>query len=113
MLRTVADDTPSPAAVTSTDEATGSPDAIYSRTSAERTRFDRSLGSGDIAISANNWQSCLETAKTLYTGARRQFPRRRPCVGRDLPRSTRTGRPSRTSTSPSTMVVRTSVALAA
>ena len=44
MLRTVADDTPSPAAVTSTDEATGSPDAMYSRTSAARTRLDRIVG---------------------------------------------------------------------
>ena len=42
MLRTVADDTPSPAAVTSSDEATGSPDAMYSRTSAARTRRERS-----------------------------------------------------------------------
>ena len=42
MFRTVADDTPSPAAVTSSDEATGSPDAMYSRTSAASTRFDLS-----------------------------------------------------------------------
>src|SRR5215471_4434386 len=45
MLRTVADDTPSPAAATSNDDATGSPDAMYSRTSASSTRFDRSWGS--------------------------------------------------------------------
>src|SRR5206468_9081679 len=42
MFRTVADDTPSPAAVTSSDEATGSPDVMYSRTRAARTRRDRS-----------------------------------------------------------------------
>ena len=42
MLRTVADDTPSPAAATSSDDATGSPDEMYSRTSAASTRFDRS-----------------------------------------------------------------------
>ena len=45
MLRTVADDTPSPAAVTSSDEATGSPEAMYSRTSAASTRFDLSAAS--------------------------------------------------------------------
>src|SRR5881296_3280828 len=42
MLRTVADDTPSPAAVTSSEEATGSPDVMYSRTKAARTRRERS-----------------------------------------------------------------------
>src|SRR5881396_997940 len=45
MLRTVADDTPRPAAVTSTDEATGSPAAMYSRTSVASTSLDRSWGS--------------------------------------------------------------------
>ena len=50
MLRTVADDTPSPAAVTSSDEATGSPDAMYSRTSAASTRFDRSAASCVILV---------------------------------------------------------------
>src|SRR5919197_2472360 len=45
MLRTVADDTPRPAADTSNDEATGSPEEMYSRTSAARTRLERSLGS--------------------------------------------------------------------
>ena len=48
MLRTVAEDTPSPAAVTSKDEATGSPEAMYSRTSAANTRFDLSAASCDI-----------------------------------------------------------------
>src|SRR4029077_15174941 len=42
MFRTVADDPPSPAAVTSSDEATGSPEVMYSRTSAARTRRERS-----------------------------------------------------------------------
>src|SRR5438094_622374 len=45
MLRTVADDTPSPAARTSSEDATGSPDAMYSQTSVARTRLDRSLSS--------------------------------------------------------------------
>jgi hypothetical protein len=45
MFRTVADDTPSPAAVTSNDEATGSPDEMYSRTSAANTRPARELTS--------------------------------------------------------------------
>ena len=43
MLRTVAEDTPRPAAVTSRDDATGSPEAMYSRTSAASTRLDRSV----------------------------------------------------------------------
>ena len=43
MLRTVADETPSPAADTSRDEATGSPDAIYARTRAASTRLGRSV----------------------------------------------------------------------
>src|SRR6185295_3667969 len=59
MLRTVAEDTPSPAAVTSSDDATGSPDAMYSRTSAANTRFDLSVVSCDIY----GWQSALKTAK--------------------------------------------------
>src|SRR5688572_23877369 len=41
MLRTVADDTPSPAALTRRDDGTGSPDEMYSRTSAANTRFER------------------------------------------------------------------------
>src|SRR5262245_37442738 len=45
MLRTVADETPRPAAATSSDDATGSPELMYSRTSASSTRFDRSCGS--------------------------------------------------------------------
>src|SRR5262245_29199391 len=43
MLRTVAEETPTPARLTSSDEGTGSPDAMYSRTSAERIRLARSL----------------------------------------------------------------------
>src|SRR5262245_60285079 len=61
MLRTVADDTPSPAAVTSTEEATGSPDVMNSRTSAASTRLDRSLaasivnpGLASVVISSPN-----------------------------------------------------------
>ena len=42
MLRTVADEMPSPPAVTSTDDATGSPDEMYSRMSAVSRRFERS-----------------------------------------------------------------------
>src|SRR2546423_2854547 len=45
MLRTVADDTPSPASRTSSDDATGSPEAMYSQTRVASTRFDRSLSS--------------------------------------------------------------------
>src|SRR6185436_13462179 len=67
MLRTVADDTPSPAAVTSSDEATGSPDAMYSRTSAANTRFDLSVASGIIY----GGQPFLLTAKSLYNTAMR------------------------------------------
>src|SRR5437762_14003176 len=67
MLRTVADDTPRPAAVTSSDEATGSPDAMYSRTSAASTRFDLSEASGVI----RGWQSLSQTAKSLYNTAMR------------------------------------------
>src|SRR4029077_20411837 len=43
--RTVAEDTPRPPARTSSEEATGSPDEMYSRTSAERARFEGSDGS--------------------------------------------------------------------
>ena len=43
VFRTVADDTSSPAAATRMEEGTGSPDAMYSRTSAASTRFERSL----------------------------------------------------------------------
>src|SRR5262245_22254216 len=59
MFRTVADETPRPAAVTSSDDATGSPVAMYSRTSAASTRLDRSGAS----ISTRH----LETANH-YTG---------------------------------------------
>ena len=45
MLRTVAEETPSPAAVTSNDEATGSPVAMYSRIRAASTRLERSWDS--------------------------------------------------------------------
>ena len=45
MLRTVADETPSPAALASVDDGTGSPEAIYSRTSAASTRLGRSVDS--------------------------------------------------------------------
>ena len=48
MLRTVADETPNPGTVTSSEDATGSPEAMYSRTSAARTRFDRSWDSWDM-----------------------------------------------------------------
>src|SRR5207247_6851726 len=50
MFRTVADDTPSPAAVTNNDEATGSPEEIYSRTSAASSRLERSAVSGVITL---------------------------------------------------------------
>src|SRR5690349_14739501 len=42
MLRTVADDTPRPADRASREEGTGSPDAMYSRTSVASRRLDRS-----------------------------------------------------------------------
>src|SRR5690349_16700669 len=42
MLRTVAEETPRSAAVTRRDDATGSPVAMYSRTSASSTRLERS-----------------------------------------------------------------------
>src|SRR4029079_5970037 len=90
MLRTVADDTPRPAALTRTDEATGSPDAMYSRTSAARTRFDRSWGSEVIYVPAGvdllELALALRDCQTLYTGPRRQIPRRRARLGGDLPR---------------------------
>src|SRR5580765_7994728 len=63
MLRTVADDTPSPAAVTSNADATGSPDVMYSRTSAASTRFDLSAASCVIY----RWQSQWRTAKHYTT----------------------------------------------
>src|SRR5438552_2832299 len=43
MLRIVADETPRPAAVTRSDDGTGSPDPMYSRTSAASTRPERSF----------------------------------------------------------------------
>ena len=46
MARTVADDTPSPAALTSSDEGTGSPDAMYARTRAARMRETESRMAG-------------------------------------------------------------------
>ena len=52
MFRTVAEETPRPAALTSSDEATGSPDAMYSRTRAARIRLERSVGS----ISTRDWR---------------------------------------------------------
>ena len=58
MLRTVADDTPRPAAVTSNDDATGSPDVMYSRTSAASTRFDLSAASCDILELAVSIEDC-------------------------------------------------------
>src|SRR5262249_27183475 len=45
MLRTVADETVTPDALTRSDEGTGSPSAMYSRTKAARIRLDRSEGS--------------------------------------------------------------------
>src|ERR1700687_4085777 len=63
MLRTVADDTPSPAAVTSIDEATGSPDVMYSRTSAASTRRERSGAS--ISTLVLRLLSPLYTARPL------------------------------------------------
>jgi hypothetical protein len=64
MLRTVADETPRPAAVTSRDDATGSPEAMYSRTRAASTRFDLSVASGVIY----GWQSLPRTAKFIIHG---------------------------------------------
>src|SRR5437660_2942195 len=96
MLRMVADETPSPSAVTSSEDATGSPDAMYSRTRAARTRFDRSLGSVAINVgrpfqgrpeldatlkgsryekSAAGWHSRRESANRLYTSPRRDLVR--------------------------------------
>ena len=45
MLRTVADETLNPAAPASVEDGTGSPEAIYSRTSAASTRLGRSVDS--------------------------------------------------------------------
>src|SRR5262249_9147009 len=45
MLRTVADETVTPEALTRSEEGTGSPSAMYSRTRAARIRLDRSDGS--------------------------------------------------------------------
>src|SRR4051812_1891967 len=54
MWRTVADETPRPADAARTDEAIGSPDAMYWRTSAARTRFDRSFPSIGVHTSVSN-----------------------------------------------------------
>src|SRR5262249_32288931 len=45
ILRTVADETVTPEALTRSEEGTGSPSAMYSRTRAARIRLDRSEGS--------------------------------------------------------------------
>ena len=45
MLRTVADETPSPLLCASTCEETGSPVSMYSRTSVASNRRDRSVSS--------------------------------------------------------------------
>src|SRR6185436_15160846 len=44
MLRTVAEETVRPDALTRSDEGTGSPSAMYSRTRAAKIRLDRSEG---------------------------------------------------------------------
>src|SRR6187397_1816728 len=59
MLRTVADETPSPLSPASSDEATGSPVALYSRTRAASTPRDRSLD----PIGTRSWR----LLQKLYT----------------------------------------------
>src|SRR5262245_2059974 len=68
MLRTVADETPSPAAITSADEATGAPDAMYSRTCVASTRLARSF----ISISTRS----LGLLTALYNSELRIRPGR-------------------------------------
>src|SRR6185503_20101888 len=66
MLRTVAEETVMPDALTSRDEGTGSPSAMYSRTRAARIRLDRSEGT----ISTRDWRLLSE----YYTHLRRNRP---------------------------------------
>src|SRR5262245_23804535 len=91
MLRTVADDTPSPAAVTRTEEATGSPDAMNSRTSAASTRFDRMLASCIGLLHLDRTSSRRLRVLRNYTGSRGskaspcgELSRRSPRLGHDL-----------------------------
>ena len=111
MLRTVADDTPSPAAVTSTDDATGSPEAMYSRTSAASTRSRGrwALGHGSVSTRAQRLPNIIHW-RDAASSSRAAASAPRPCIalGGDLVASTRTVA-SRTSTSPSTIVARTSL----
>src|SRR5689334_21886272 len=76
MLRTVADETPRPAAATSRDDATGSPESMYSRTSASSTRFDRSWGSMLIGDSVGSLGlRLLKHYNRSKSGAVREPPR--------------------------------------
>src|SRR5437762_6872282 len=87
MWRTVAEDTPSPAAVTSTDEATGWPEAIYSRTSVARTRPDRSSGSistRKLRLPMKLYTSVGARWRGLQTCARDQIARRRARLADNL-----------------------------
>src|SRR5258708_14762992 len=87
MLRTVADETPSPAALTSSDEATGSPDEMYSRTSAASTRFDRSTGGvvGPVMVISTRSLRVLTDYNTVAQPFRAASARTEPGVeGRRL-----------------------------
>ena len=108
MLRTVADDTPSPGALTSSEDATGSPDAMYSRTSAASTRLDRSCDSA--VISTQSPRLLINYTTSARAASSRAAARAWRTTSA---RSTRTGVKSSTSTSPSTIVVRTSLPRAA
>ena len=136
MCRTVADETVRPDALTRSDEGTGSPSAMYSRTRAARIRLDRSEGpisTRDLRLLSNythqpgsgvRWVSdgCLTPPQLIVGRIRgeriRQVGRgerglERPDGPRRSPRpgSTRSGLPFSTSSSPSTIVVVTSVPL--
>src|SRR5437660_3858873 len=111
MLRTVADETPNPGTVTRSEDATGSPEAMYSRMSAAKTRFDRSWVSWDIIQSDDPHVSSLTRGLLInYTPARLAISRAAARASATISaRSTWDGAKSSTSTSPSTIVVRTSL----
>src|SRR5258705_12181777 len=98
MLRTVAEDTPSPAAPTRSDEGTGSPHAMYSRTSAANTRLDRSEdsistrdlrlltiihGHPDRCQTGVRWVS--DTLLDVAVGTREKVFSHNPCSEDELP----------------------------
>src|SRR5262250_3169562 len=93
MVRTVADETPSPAAVASADEATGSPDAMNSRTSAASTRPDRSFVSCMYSCSLRQPRRLRRRVSSLGAGVPTRLYNASPagepfgrasCLDRDL-----------------------------